>query len=214
MNASALKTLGLLSASALLLSGCISAAVTGVMEATHAVAEDRSVGTVVDDTGIYARINHLYLQEDVNDLLLNVNVMVRDGRVLLVGVVKEQATVDKAVQLAWRANGVREVINELVVRPEGYGVTRFQDEWVEKNVEARLTLTRGVNILNYTIEVVDGTVYLLGVVASQQELDNVLATTRRVRGVQKVVSHLRLSTTQRTPMPDNSSSFEQTPYRR
>ncbi len=204
----------LLCACALGLSACQSVMFTGVTEGTHAAAESRTIGTVLDDAGIYTEINHYYLQTDINDLLPNVNVVVRQGRVLLTGVVKSADTVERAVELAWRASGVVEVINELIINPEGYGFMRANDEWVEKQVEAKLALAKGVNILNYSIEVVQGNVYLLGVVAEEQELKNALAVSRRVKGVKQVISHLRMAEPRELVRPDPTDKFEKPKYRR
>lgn len=198
----------------LVLAGCQSMVMSGVTEATHAAAESRSVGTVLDDAGIYTEINHYYLQTDINDLLPHVNVVVRKGRVLLTGVVKKPETSEKAVQLAWRASGVIEVINELSIDPKGRGFSIAKDEWVEKQVEAKLALAKGVNILNYSVEVVGGKVYLLGVVGEEQELKNAVAVSRRVKGVKQVVSHLRIAEPGELKKPDPTDKFEKPKYRR
>lgn len=199
---------------ALLCGGCGSMAFTGVTEVGHAVAETRSVGQVIDDATIYTNINHLYLQTDINDLLPHVNVVVRAGRVLLTGVVKNPQTPRKAVELAWSVSGVSEVINEIEVHQSAGLIKTAQDEWIEKQVEAKLALSKGVNILNYSIEVENAKVYLLGVVASEQELKNVMAVARRVKGVRQVVSHLRMAEPHEIVKPDPTDSFEKTPYRR
>ena len=196
------------------LTSCQSLVMRGVTEASHAAAESRSLGAVIDDAGIYTEINHYYLQTDINDLLPHVNVVVREGRVLLTGVVQNPKTPQKAVELAWRASGVKEVINELKVDKNGYGWSRAKDEWIEKQVEAKLALTKGVNILNYSVEVVLGKVYLLGVVASEQELKNALAVSRRVKGVKEVISHLRMAAPSELVKPDPTDKFEKHKYRR
>lgn len=186
-------SVSLFAASALVLTACETTVMQGITEAGMAAAETRTFGEVIDDAGIYTEINHYFLQTDINDLLPNVNVIVRQGRVLLIGIVDKQRTRELAVQKAWAAKGVKEVINEIEVDPTKGIANRANDEWIEKQVEAKLTITKGVNILNYSVEVVNGKVYLLGLVGSEQELKNVLAITRRVKGVQQVVSHLRLA---------------------
>lgn len=196
------------------LAACQSVMLRGATEVGHAVAESRSVGQVIDDATIYTAINHHFLQTDVNDLLPNVNVVVRQGRVLLTGVVNNPDTPRRAVKIAWRVSGVKEVINEIEVDPEGDIVLAAQDEWIEKQVEARLAITKGVNILNYSVEVENGKVYLLGVVASAGERDNALAVARRVRGVREVISHLRLAEPHELTVPDPTDRYPDTEYRR
>lgn len=209
----AIRSVGMIAA-LVLVAGCQSAVVSGVAETSHAVAESRSVGTVVDDAAIYTMINHYYLQTDINDLLPNVNVIVRSGRVLLIGVVKQQETVQKAVDLAWKVSDVKEVINELKVNPQGQGFSRANDEWIEKQVEAKLTVSKGVNVLNYSIEVVDSTVYFLGIAAHAQEIENAAAIASQIKGVRQVVSHLRIAQPRELRTSDPSDAFEKPKYRR
>ncbi len=171
--------------------GCGPLILGGVTEAGIAAAEDRSMGDVVDDGVIYTAINGLYFDKDVHDLLTNVNIMVRQGRVLLSGKVDQQITKERAVELAWHAKGVKEVIDEIEVDPARSFSDRARDEWIEKQVETKLAITKGVDILSYSIEVSDGRVFILGSVQSQQELKNVFAIARRIKGVREVVSYLK-----------------------
>lgn len=185
------------------LSGCQSVLFTTVTETASVAAEERTFGEAVDDTAIYTEINHYFLQTDINDLLPNVNVTVRQGRVLLTGKVDKYETTVLAVREAWRADAVREVINEIEVVPEGGFFSRANDELIEKQLEARLLVAKGVNILNYSIEVVNKKVYLLGLVMSEQELKNVVNVARTTKGVTKVISHLRLPKAQQKQPLDN-----------
>lgn len=183
------------------LGACESMIFTGARETAMAVAEDRPISTVVDDATIYASLNHYFLQADVRDLFPNVNISVKNARVLLTGNVDHAETKDRATTEAWRAEGVQEVINEIEVVPGGRIWNRAQDEWVEKNLEGRLTITKGVNILNYSVEVVNAKVYLLGTVSSEQELDAVLQVARTAKGVSQVISHLRSPSFQQPAQP-------------
>lgn len=185
------------------LPACQSIVFTGAREAAMAAAEERTFGEVIDDAGIYTEINHYFIQTDVNDLLPNVNVTVRQGRVLLTGKVDKYETSVMAVRQAWKADGVIEVINEIEVVPEGGLFSRANDEVIEKQVEGRLTITKGVNILNYSVEVVNSKVYLLGLVMDEAELQRVLQVARTTQGVKSVISHLRLPSFKQTPPLDN-----------
>lgn len=193
-------------ASCTLLASCQSMAFTGAREGAMAVAEERPVTTIFNDSGIYASVNHYFLQADVRDLFPHVNISVRAARVLLTGKVDSEATKQRATELAWKPDGVQEVINEIEVLPDAALWDRAEDEWIEKNLEGRLTLTKGVNILNYSVEVVNRKVYLLGTVDSEQELNNVLQVARTSKGVSQVISHLRLPGYQ-PPLPNNPQGF-------
>ena len=96
----------------------------------------------------------------------------------------------EAIQLAWKAKGVREVINEIEVTSEG-GLTAYaKDSWAANELRSRLLFARGVNSINYSVEVVNGTVYLLGVAADTAEHERVLGIARNMANVRRVVSHV------------------------
>ncbi len=187
-------SVGLLLLCGVLLSGCQTVAMSGATGAGIAAVEERSIGTVVDDTTIYAEINHLFIQADVNDLLTNVDIRVNDGRVLLTGQVNHAQTPVEAVRLAWEARGVREVINEIKVNNESTIAEYAQDQWIETQIEARLLATKDIKSINYTVEVVGGVVYLLGIAQDAEELRNAAYIASITEGVQKVISYVRLKT--------------------
>lgn len=189
--------------SLLALSACQTLAIKAASDTASVAAEQRTFGEAVDDSAIYTEINHYFLQTDINDLLPNVNVTVRQGRVLLTGKVDKHETAVKAVREAWKADAVREVINEIEVIPEGGIFSRANDELIEKQLEARMLVTKGINILNYSIEVVNRKVYLLGLAMSEEELRNAVNVARTTKGVTKVISHLRLPKAQTRQPLDN-----------
>ena len=82
---------------------------------TMVVAEgERSLGSVVDDATIKLNISSKFLQSD-NNLFININSNIINGRVLLTGIVENQEIRINAVRTVWEAEGVKEVINEIEV---------------------------------------------------------------------------------------------------
>ena len=177
-----------------LLAACSPAGVvSGVAKTATAVSEERSFGEIVDDTGIYTEINHYYLQTDINDLLPNVRVLVHRGRVLLVGNVEKHETAQKAVELAWQASGVKEVINELRLKNTGDALkNRAQDEWIQTQIDSRLLFDNTIRSTNYKVDVVNAVVYVLGIAEDEGELNRAFGTMRTTKGVKRVVSHVRM----------------------
>jgi osmotically-inducible protein OsmY len=197
----------LLALSPLLLTGCVAAAVGAGTEAGVSLAEERSVGRKVDDITIYTDINRLFIKEGTNELFADVTIDVRHARVLLTGNVKSDGAAQRAVELAWKARGVEEVINELVVGSNASWGDAAQDAVVKKNLEARLLVTKHVWVINYSINVVNGTTYLLGRVADQAELNRVLNVTRTTRGVKRVVNYLQIRPQNDAAVPANTGSY-------
>ncbi len=186
-----------------LLSGCVTALLATGTETGITVAENRSVGRKVDDTVIYTDLTNQFLQADAADLLGHVTFNVRYARVMLTGNVKAQEDAARAVALSWKAKGVSEVINELVVNPNADLLDTAGDSIVKRNLEARLLITKGVWVINYSMDVTNGVAYLIGRVKDQTELDKALSIARTTKGVKRVVSHLQINAS--TPHPSTAA---------
>ncbi len=186
----------------LLTAGCISTAATVAGETGVALAENRSIGRKVDDNVIYADILNRYIQSDFENLVANVTVNVRFGRVLLTGSVPTDEVARRAVAMAWQARGVLEVINELSVSPKQTMGAAAGDVLIKKNLQGRLLITKDVWMINYSIDVVDGTAYLLGRTHDRAETQRVLDVARTTKGVKRVVNHLQVA----SELPDPSLS--------
>lgn len=187
-----LLTCTALVSAAFALSGCFAAAVTGAGAGATAVAQERPVGEAVNDSGIYLTIKKLYAQEGNNNLFSKVAINVVEGRVMLSGNVNQPDDAIKAVDLAWRAEGVREVINEIQVNDKSVFSNYAQDAWISTQIKSRLLFTKNIRSINYNIETLNGTVYILGIAQDQNELESVLQIARTTQYVQQVTSYVRL----------------------
>jgi osmotically-inducible protein OsmY len=165
--------------------------VGGGATATVAVAQERSFGDAIDDTAIVATINKLWLEHDW-ELFTNIETTVHEGRVLLTGTVKTSQDRLEAVRLAWRAKGVREIINEIEVTEQGGVVNFARDSWITAQLRTKITFDEEIRAINYSIETVNGVVYLMGIAQDQGELDRVTGYARNIRYVRSVVSHVWL----------------------
>jgi osmotically-inducible protein OsmY len=177
----------------LLLNGCAGMLVSAGAQAGIAAAENRSIGRKVDDTVIYTDLTNQFLQADQAALLGKVTFNVRYARVMLTGNVEFEEDAQRAVALSWKAKGVTEVINELNVNPSSSLMNVAEDSLIKRNLEARYLITKGVWVINYSIDVTNGTAYLIGRVKDQAELDRALNVARTTKGVKRVVSHLQIN---------------------
>ena len=189
----------LLLAGSLSLSGCAelligAAATTGV-----AIAEERSVGDAVDDLTIRAELNHLFFQDDV-ELFGDVSFSVIEGRVLLKGSVPTPDDRIRALRLAWQAAGVREVINELQVADDSGILDYARDTWISAQLKGKLLVDGDVLSINYSVETVNGTVYLLGIAQDEAERARVTEHARSIEDVKRVVSHVVLKDDRHRPV--------------
>ena len=176
----------------LLVTGCVPLLVAGGSETAVVVAQERSVGSAIDDAGILLKIKDLYAQRDYKDLLANVEVKSVEGRVLLTGNVDKPQSQIEAVRLAWQVPGVREVINEIQINNQA-GVWNYaRDVWISTQVRSKLLLEKGVRSINYSVITVNQVVYLMGIAQNQEELRKATYVASTTNYVQRVVSYVRL----------------------
>ena len=91
----------------------------GATTSTMVIAEgDRTLGTVVDDTTIKINISAKFLKSN-NNLFIDIGSNVIEGRVLLTGLVETQEIRIDAVRIVWEVEGVKEVVNEIIVGSYG-----------------------------------------------------------------------------------------------
>lgn len=185
------RVAGLL-ALALAAGGCaplvVGSAASGIVVAA---TQERGLGGAISDAKIQAEINHLWLQHDI-EMHRRLDMTVDQGRVLLTGRATTPEMRLDAVRLAWQAKGVQEVINEITVDEGGGLVDAARDTWITTQLRTRLTLDKEIRSQNYSIDTVNGVVYLMGVARSQAELDRVTGHARAIPNVKRVVSYVRL----------------------
>ncbi|MEN8236366.1 MAG: BON domain-containing protein [Pseudomonadota bacterium] len=184
--------LGLLTIGSGFLQGCAPVAVFGGASTVGMSAtEERGLRGVIDDAAIKAEVNALWFDFDPV-LSESVELSVREGRVLLTGAVDTPQRQIDAVRLVWKVEGVKEVIDEMLVG-DGAGIGGYVgDTWVTTKLKAELLFEPEVRSSNYNIKTYAGKVYLIGIAQDQQELDRVLEIASRVDGVKEVVNYMRL----------------------
>lgn len=193
------KIIGLTTAVLLGLSSCAPLVVGGAATGGVTAIQERSVGRAVDDATIEAAINHYYIQEGKEGTFSSIDVESNEGRVLLTGNVMHPETAVDAVRLAWKPEGVREVINEIQVTDKSGFANYAQDSWITTQIKSQLLFAKGIKSVNYNVETVNGKVYLLGIAQNNEELQKVTSTARRVANVREVVSHVRMKDDERRP---------------
>ena len=189
----------LLLAGSLSLSGCAELLIGAAATTGIAVAEERSVGDAVDDLTIRGELNHLFFQDDI-ELFADVSFSVIEGRVLIKGSVPTPDDRVRALRLAWQAAGVREVINELQVADDSGILDYARDTWISAQLKGKLLVNGDVLSINYSVETVNGTVYLLGIAQDEAELARVTEHARSIENVKRVVSHVVLKDDRHRPV--------------
>lgn len=173
------------------LSGCIGLAAGAGATVGMAAMSDGGLQGTASDLRIKAAINDLWFKSSV-DIFRKLNLTVDQGRVLITGVVQNPEHRVEAVRLAWQPRGVKQVINEIRVADEG-GVGGYAtDTWITTQLRTKMTLDRDIQSINYSIDTVQGIVYLMGTARSQAELDHTMDVARSIKHVKQVISYVRL----------------------
>lgn len=191
MTLQRLVTIMIVLSAGLSTSGCVGLMVGAAATGGVAVAEERTVGTQIDDAAVKIAVSEGLLRYN-EDLFHDVGVDVTEGRVLLTGKVKDPQDRVEAVRIAWQQDGVKEVINEIQVTDKGGIGSYLTDVRISSELRADLLLDKQISSINYNVETVGQIVYLTGIALSQEELDRVIAHARTISGVKQVVSHVRI----------------------
>ena len=173
-----------------LFTGCTTLVGAG---ATVGVAayQERGIKGRAKDLKIEALILEQFIKAGLK-LTTTIGVDVYEGRVLLTGASKNTKITDQAVKIAWKINGVKNVINEIQVGHSSNISNFAQDAWITTQVKSNITLDSTIYSINYTIETVNGTVYLIGIAQNKKELDNVKNHASQTKFVRNVISHVRI----------------------
>ena len=192
---SGLRTLALLCLLGLTpaLSGCVGAAVGAGAAVGVAAAQDKGISGAATDIRIRTEINALWLKED-EDLLHDIELQVQEGRVLLSGVTPDPEVRLNAVRLSWQVDGVVEVINEIQVSDKSGFTDYARDTLISSELRSTLLLDKEVSSLNYSIETVNQTIFLMGVAQNQDELNRVVDHARNIEYVRGVRNYVRVKT--------------------
>ena len=196
----------------LCLNGCIAPFIMGGAAAGAMVAtREKGIGGTMSDSNLCTKVK-MNLYNFNADLHAKVSVSVQNQEVLLTGVVQDASWPQEAERLAKSVDGVKSVINNIETEgEEGLG-SMSSDSWITTRVRSSLLFEKDLYSLNYTVETVNGTVYLTGVGQDETEINRVVEIARNVGGVKKVVNHVKIKGKETTPdsAPEATTPTENT----
>ena len=175
---------------ALVLGGCAGAVIGGGAAVGTAAYQERGIQGVARDLATATRIRTQLLNAG-EAFATGVGVEVYEGRALLTGTLKSEEMRAQAVSIAWKASGVKDVINEIQILESSLR-DLAKDAWITTQLKSKITFDKHVLAVNYSIETVNGTVYLIGIAQSKAEIDRVIAHARSISYVERIISHVRV----------------------
>jgi osmotically-inducible protein OsmY len=151
----------------------------------------RMVGERSDDARIEAKVNRRLAKDpDVKGREIDADVI--DRVATLRGKVDNQQTVNEAVRIAQNTKGVDRVINELEVVPGGEA-RHDGDMGLKNKIGRQLTADPNINRFDIDVDVIDGVVYLSGVVQDEEAKEAAERIATNVDGVVRVQNELQIS---------------------
>ncbi len=154
------------------------------------VAEgDRSLGTVVDDATIKVNVAAKFLNAG-NNLFVDINTTVLEGRVLLTGLVDNQEVRIDSVRLVWEVEGVQEVINEIEIGNRDTIKDYASDLWINTQARGVAAKTIGLRSVAYNFETIKGKIYIAGITTRPDQLQNLIDALKSIKGVKEIINYV------------------------
>ena len=148
----------------------------------------RSIHDVNAERAIKSRMTRAF---DFN--LKGVDPEVREGIVVLTGNVPSQKDRIEAERIAWSAQRVDQVGNEILVKDRQSHSRNVKDSFLERSIHTRLTADKYVKARNINVETNNGNVYLLGVARNQAELERIAQIASETKGAREVISYVTVA---------------------
>jgi osmotically-inducible protein OsmY len=180
------------------LTSCIESIVASSVAVGGIATREKSLSDTPKDIVLSTKIASEFLKNGLKTPFDSVDVTVNEGRVLLTGIVSNDDRAGLANDLAWKIEGVKEVIDEIQLNDNKNGVLKrvgkaSGDYLTSTKIESKLLFNSKIRSFNYQITTVNGTVYVLGVARNKGELDRVLDIIAKTGGVAKVVNYAILA---------------------
>ena len=171
--------------------GCSPASVlaTGGSSALVVAEGERSIGTVIDDATIKVNIAAKFLNSE-NNLFVNINTSVLEGRILLTGLVDNQELRIEAVRLVWEIEGVIEVVNEIEIGNRESIKDYAKDLWINTQARGVAAKTIGLRVVAYNFETINGKIYIAGITTKPDQLDMLIESLKTIKGVTEIVNYV------------------------
>ena len=171
--------------------GCSPASVlaTGGGSAMVVAEGERSLGTVIDDATIKVNIAAKFLNAE-NNLFVNINTSVLEGRILLTGLVDNQEVRIDAVRLVWEVEGVNEIINEIQIGDRATLKEYANDVWITAQAKGKAATVVGLKVVGYNFETIQGKVYIAGITTKPEQLDELVESIKTIKGVKEIINYV------------------------
>ena len=175
----------------ILLSSCspVGLAVGAGASLMTASQTEKGLKASAKDLRIKTEINHNLFQKD-HELFGAVKVSVDNGKVLITGSVPSPQDRIEISKLSWMVGNVKEVINEVQVTNKASFTNRAKDLLINKSLQTQLLLDQSINFINFSVDTVNGVVYIFGIARDQAEINRIIKHARNINYVENIVNYM------------------------
>ena len=169
----------------LLVNSCAIISTTGSLVGSASTSTRGFSGTIEDTYLMSKVVSKITLMKLSN--FSNITVSVINGKVLLAGNIENQEKRLELIKKVWWIDGVKEVLNELEIGPRTSFSEKAEDFVFEAKIEKRLLFEPGIFSNNYSVDVVNGKVYVMGISSDIEEKTKVENFLNNMNDIKKLI---------------------------
>ena len=169
----------------LLVNSCAFVGTAGSLVGSASTSTRGFSGTIEDTYLMSKIVSKITLMKLSN--FSNITVSVNNGKVLLVGNIEDQEKRLELIRKVWWIDGVKEVYNELEIGPQISFSEKTEDFIFEVKINNRLLLEPGIFSNNYSVNVVNGNVYVMGISSDIEEKTKIENFLNNMNDIKKLI---------------------------
>ncbi|MEC6996633.1 MAG: BON domain-containing protein [Pseudomonadota bacterium] len=171
----------------LLNTSCTQVVIGGAASGGMILVQERTAEQAAKDILIKTRLEESFFSTNYDEIFSKIKIIVFEGKVLLVGTVKNSDAKETADSLAWKINNVKEVANYIVVGKTNV-IDYLKDARISLEFKAKLLTDKDISEVNYSSTTENRVLYIIGVSQNENELKKVLNHASNVAGVKKIIN--------------------------
>ena len=70
---------------------------------------------------------------------------------------------------------------------------RAKDLLINKSLQTQLLLDQSINFINFSVDTVNGVVYIFGIARNQEEINRIIKHARNINYVENIVNYMSVS---------------------
>ncbi len=169
----------------LLVNSCAIVSTAGSLVGSASTSTRGFSGTIEDTYLMSKIVSKITLMKLSN--FSNITVSVNNGKVLLAGNIENQEKRLELIRKVWWIDGVKEVYNELEIGSQIPFSEKTEDFIFEVKIKNRLLLEPGIFSNNYSVDVVNGNVYVVGISSNIKEKTKIENFLNNMNDIKKLI---------------------------